>query len=52
MLTFKDLKRIVSLEVTAQQQSGISKRLQGKPFWIWDIDKQENIKTNRDCCFN
>jgi hypothetical protein len=25
-----------------------------KPFWIWNIEehKQQDIKTNRDCCFN
>ena len=29
-------------------------RLQGKPFWSWDIveHKQEDIRTNGDCCFN
>ena len=28
--------------------------LQGKSFWIWDIleHRQEDIKTNGDCCFN
>jgi hypothetical protein len=52
-LTFKDLKKIVSLEVI-QQQSRLFKRLQSKPFWIWNIQehKQEDIKTNGDCCFN
>ena len=30
------------------------KRLQGKPFWIWDKQqhKLEDIKTDGDCCFN
>jgi hypothetical protein len=52
-MTFKDLKRRVSLEV-AQQYSKLFERLQGKPFWIWNIQehKQEDIKTNGDCCFN
>jgi hypothetical protein len=29
-------------------------RLLGKPFWIWDKQqhKQEDIKTDGDCCFN
>ena len=29
-------------------------RLCNKPFWIWDVEehKQEDIKTNGDCCFN
>jgi hypothetical protein len=52
-LTFKDLKKRVSLELT-QQQSRLFERLQNKPFWIWAIQehKQEDIKTNGDCCFN
>ena len=29
-------------------------RLQDKPFWIWDKQqhKQEDIRTDGDCCFN
>jgi hypothetical protein len=52
-LTFKELKKRVSLEVT-QQQSRLFERLQNKPFWIWDIEghKQEDIRTKGDCCFN
>jgi hypothetical protein len=51
-VTFKDLKKRVTLE-TAQE----SKALEGlhkKPFWIWNIEehKQEDKKTNGDCCFN
>jgi hypothetical protein len=28
--------------------------LHNKPFWIWNIEehKQEDIKTNGNCCFN
>jgi hypothetical protein len=53
VLTFKDLKKRVTLE-TEQQQSGLFKRLHNKPFWIWNIEehKQEDIKTSGDCCFN
>jgi hypothetical protein len=54
-LTFKDLKRRVSLEAaTTQQQSSLFQRLQGKPFWIWNIEehKREDVKTNGNCCFN
>jgi hypothetical protein len=53
VLTFKDLKKKVSLEL-AQQQSRVFERLQNKPFWIWSIKehKQEDIITNGDCCFN
>ncbi|MFL6344487.1 MAG: hypothetical protein ACJ71A_03460 [Nitrososphaeraceae archaeon] len=51
-MTFKDLKKRVSLGV--QQQSKVFERLHNKPFWIWNIDehKQEDSKTNGDCCFN
>jgi hypothetical protein len=53
VLTFKDLKKRVSLEVT-QKQSRLFERLQNKPFWIWNIGehKQQDINTNGDCCFN
>jgi hypothetical protein len=52
-MTFKDLGKRVSLEATAQQ-SKLFVRLQNKPFWIWNIEehKQDDIKTNGDCCFN
>jgi hypothetical protein len=52
-LTFKDLKRRVTLE-KGQQQSKLFERLLNKPFWIWNKEehKLEDIKTNGDCCFN
>jgi hypothetical protein len=52
-VTFKDLKKRVTLEL-AQQQSKLSERLYNKPFWIWNIKehKGEDIKTNGECCFN
>ena len=53
-MTFKDLKKKVSLELS-QQQSTLFERLQNKPFWIWDKEqqhKEEDIKTDGDCCFN
>ena len=52
-MTFKDLKKRVTLETT-RQQSRLFERLQNKPFWIWDIQehKQEDIRTNGECCFN
>jgi hypothetical protein len=51
-VTFKDLKKRVTIE--AAQQSRLFGRLQNKPFWIWNIDehKQEDIRTDGDCCFN
>jgi hypothetical protein len=53
-VTFKDLKKTVSLETTFHQKSKLFQGLQNKPFWIWDIaeHKQEDIKINGDCCFN
>jgi hypothetical protein len=52
-VTFKDLKKRVNLEAT-EQQYRLAERLQHKPFWIWNtqLHKQEDIKTNGDCCFN
>jgi hypothetical protein len=52
-LTFKDLRKRVTLE-SAQQQYMLFCWLRNKPFWIWNISehKQEDIRTNGDCCFN
>jgi hypothetical protein len=52
-LTFKDLKKRVTLEV-AQQQSKLFDICRGKPFWIWEIHehKKEDINTKGNCCFN
>jgi hypothetical protein len=52
-MTFRDLKKRVSLEIT-QEQSGLFERMQNKPFWIWDKEehKQGDIRTDGDCCFN
>jgi hypothetical protein len=52
-VTFKDLKKKVSLETT-HQQSQLFDVCRGKPFWIWDIEKhkQEDIRTKGECCFN
>jgi hypothetical protein len=52
-VTFKDLKKRVSLE-TAQQQSRLFQMLLNMPFWNWNIEehKKEDIKTNGNCCFN
>jgi hypothetical protein len=51
-MTFKDLKKRVSVEVTHQHK--LFERLRNKPFWIWDIQqhKQEDIKSKGNCCFN
>jgi hypothetical protein len=53
-VTFKDLKKRVSLETTTQQQSKLAETLHNKPFWIWNVQehKQEDVRTNGACCFN
>ena len=54
-MIFKDLKKIVSLEEAAQkQQSRLFEICRDNRFWIWNIQehKQEDIRTNGDCCFN
>jgi hypothetical protein len=53
-VTFKDLKKRVSLEATTQQQLRLNERLQNKPFWIWDKQqhKLEDVRTDGNCCFN
>ena len=54
-MTFKDLKKRISLEATkAQQQFRLSDILKDRPFWIWNIEehKREDITTNGDCYFN
>jgi hypothetical protein len=51
---FKDLKKIVSLESTAQEYS-LTERLHNKPFWIWnniDEHRKTYFRTNGSCCFN
>jgi hypothetical protein len=51
-LTFKDLKKRLSL--TTVQQTKLFEKLLNKPFWIWNIEehKLEDIRTSGDCCFN
>ena len=53
-MLFKDLQKLVSHSQREYTTKELFQRLQGKPFWIWDIEehKQEDIKTNGDCCFN
>ena len=52
-MTFKYFKRKISLEIT-QEQSKLFERLKNKPFWIWNKQqhKQEDIRTDGECCFN
>ena len=55
-MLFKDLQKLVSHSQQLKENTRIElfQRLQGKPFWIWNIEehKQEDIRTDGDCCFN
>jgi hypothetical protein len=53
-IVFKDLHKLVSQSQQQSARKELFQRLQNKPFWIWDKQqhKQEDIKTNGDCCFN
>ncbi|MFL6338049.1 MAG: hypothetical protein ACJ718_02900, partial [Nitrososphaeraceae archaeon] len=56
-MVFKDLQKLVPHSQQQQKENTrkeLFQRLQGKPFWIWNLveHKQENIRTNGDCCFN
>jgi hypothetical protein len=51
-MTFKDLKKKLSIET--QQRFQTLEPLRSKPFWIWDVDSHrlENSRTSGKCCFN
>jgi hypothetical protein len=51
---FKDLQKLVSNSHQENARKELFHRLQDKPFWIWNIEehKQEDIRTNGNCCFN
>ena len=53
-IVFKDLHKLVSQQQQENIRKELFQRLQGKPFWIWDVQqhKLEDIKTDGDCCFN
>ena len=53
-MTFKDLKKRVTLQQQTAQESKTFEQLHDKPFWIWDIEehKQEDARTKGNCCFN
>jgi hypothetical protein len=52
-VTFKDLRKRISTVETTQEYKALE-RLRNKPFWMWDIDqhRQEDNRTNGECCFN
>jgi hypothetical protein len=51
---FKDLQKLVSHSQQENTRKELFERLKDKPFWIWNIQehKQEDIRTDGDCCFN
>jgi hypothetical protein len=54
VVVFKDLQKLVQHSQQENTRKELFQKLQNKPFWIWNIaeHKQEDIKTNGDCCFN
>ncbi|MFL6362475.1 MAG: hypothetical protein ACJ709_03405 [Nitrososphaeraceae archaeon] len=54
VVVFKDLQKLVQHSQQENTRKELFQKLQNKPFWIWNIEahKQEDIKTNGDCCFN
>jgi len=53
-VVFKDLQKLVLAQQRESTRKEMFERLQNKPFWIWDIEqhKQEDIRTDGECCFN
>ena len=53
-MTFKDLKKRVSVTRNTQYQNRLFEKLLDKPFWIWNAEEHrvEDVGTDRDCCFN
>ena len=53
-MTFKDLQKLVSQQQQEKARNELYYRLINKQFWIWDKEqhKQEDIRTDGECCFN
>jgi late competence protein required for DNA uptake (superfamily II DNA/RNA helicase) len=53
-VVFKDLQKLVSQHQQDKARNELFDRLIKRPFWIWDREqhKQEDIRTDGDCCFN
>jgi hypothetical protein len=49
-VTFKDLKKRVSVTRNTQYQNRLFEKLHDKPFWIWNAEdhRAEDIRTNGD----
>jgi len=54
VVVFNGLQKLVQQSQQENTRKELFQKLQNKPFWIWNIaeHKQEDIKTNGDCCFN
>jgi hypothetical protein len=54
VVVFNGLQKLVQHSQQENTRKELFQKLQNKPFWIWNIEehKQEDIKTNGDCCFN
>ena len=54
VVVFNGLQKLVQHSQQENTRKELFQKLQNKPFWIWNIaeHKQEDTKTNGDCCFN
>lgn len=45
------IQRLVSYSQRENTAKELFQRIQGKPFWIWNVEehKQEDVKTDGDC---
>jgi hypothetical protein len=43
-IVFKDLQKLVSHSQQQNKSKELFQRLQGKPFWMWDIAEQYKIQ--------
>ena len=56
-MTFKDLQKVIQSETNSYTLTPpLFQRLQGKPFWIWDLENHRQADKDRGhkgtCCFN
>jgi hypothetical protein len=53
-VTFKELKKRLSVTQNSQSQYRLFEKLYDKPFWIWDMGqhKQADNQSSGYCCFN
>jgi hypothetical protein len=51
---FKDLQKLVAAQQQESTRKQIFRRLQDKPFWLWDKQqhREEYKRTDGGCCFN